>query len=439
MSENVNELKSHVWTLTQRVSNLDAVVEDLSRSFHNLSHHSSVPLPATTLGGRNQATASQANPYLPMSSYQNQGALMSNTASASASAPVLKRKISGHLSRQSSAHLQVGDFEEEFWDFASTLSLENIQFMTGGDGSSASVEGDFSEATSDLMAMYGSGSSVPSSTSEMHATSASLAVSSTGLFSGFAAELPSSAPSSLPFVGTSTVPVSEEVRRNEEVATAMRRGEELIDRVAMEDIPTILKLLPESLQGRFVDRLAEAVGSRLSRPAAESVPPATVNASVNTTATATATPVATRPYWETLAIPSAAPLSSYLTSQSDLPSSFDVSSFPAQLWTPSVPPSVVPPAVDQYQGRLSVQTQRLLSGSSSSVYGAIGGSQPSAITGGDLAMTALATQLQLAATALHQQGRLHEFSAAVVTDPVSAPTQMMNALPDNSSLKPFSY
>jgi len=470
MSENVNELRSHVWTLNQRVSNLDSIVEDLSQSLRNLGSISN----STLSPSESQSQQIQA-PVVSSSALKRKNSLNGTGQSLS-------------LSRQSSLQIGIGDFAEEFWDFAATLSVEQLHSIAANNDhdhdndndinsnvTNTAEEATFSNSNSNsvseqLMDLYGPNTSNASMNFQPQASasqgiSSFMETDSRSMMGSANTNMPSSVPSALPFSSLSSSSPSnsfsylsnsnynvnsnsnsnneglkKEVNNNEdtaEVATAIRRSELLVDTVSLADIPSILQLLPASLQERFVDRLADAVGSRL--------PTTSSNTTTTTTAIATAStatsPVSTRPYWETISVPSAVPLSNHLSSQSSLLPSHTAGgnknddSLPqrASLWAPSV---ITPPAqsttatiacqhtVNRAQRSFNTYSHEIAGNHNNNNNGGEGNGKTSPLTMEEqLAFTALASKFLVAAATVQVQGRLNVATAtATVSDTTSAPS-----------------
>lgn len=347
MGESVNELKAHVWTLNQRMSNLDSVVDTLTLSLRDLHMRQ----PMTELSNAPMLDSTYVS-NLPLPAYTS---IPSATAVASETED-MSRKRKPTLSRQASVNMKSDGFEDEsFWDFAAALSLENMESIAAYEYSSlsATVASDATDSTSQFLALYGGSSgpvaSYPSFTSSLGSHSSasnsgeqkngdednamnSLRLSQSNMVSLEASMLPTDTPASVPVFhptylsdDVSSVPsVQPSVQPFMQPSTSfpapasvdfavVQKGDQLAETLGVKDIPDILRLLPESLQGRFVDRLAEVVGSRMSSTAqTDSVKSPAV--AVQAAATVVA-PESTKPYWEAYASPSSVPVATYHSSQ----------------------------------------------------------------------------------------------------------------------------
>lgn len=257
-------------------------------------------------------------------------------------------------------------------------------------------------------------------------------IDSIGLFTSQHADTPSSTPSALPFSPTSYVSnnynnknivttttntivtqeaIKIQVDVNAEVNAAIRKSEQLVDTVTMSDIPAILKLLPESLQARFVDRLAEAVGSRLRNTTPSTAP---------STATVTGTETI-KPYWETMSLPSSTPVSNNMSSQSSLPphTSASADTQSTRPWVPTVftAPSILDQQYTAFQATRVFGT--LVNGMKEPPVSNVTSNVQGSLSEGQIALRALANQFQLAAATVHLQGRMQ---AAAATNTNAAPS-----------------
>lgn len=312
-TDSVSDLKTHMSTLDERVSNIDTMIEELAISLRELQSRYEVSGPCND--SYLFSPTRKRKPHLDLNhqwtiDHTNHQQLLQQPPPPTSTTTL----------PPSSDETSILD---DFWNYAESLSIEHSlsDSMTRDSPSSLAVQ--YYDTSDNLADITGDDINWK--------TSVGTAVDSHQIGSNSYAAV------------NSSLLLSATANTNDHMSTsideALQKGDQLAETLGVSDIPDILRLLPESLQGRFVDRLADGISSRanasiLQSTAQKRTPNPVVVDDVAIT-------VSLKPYWESVATPSIVPVSTYVSPQSDsVPASASkTADLLANVLTPSVVPS----------------------------------------------------------------------------------------------------